>query len=524
MVVQEWQGHSLQSSIYFEPDDQGMDLFQSYLQSIGNVNLSMLVDLIEEEFRQIRMPHLLGNDKKEASKRQYIRLFRNSLFRSSQVQYREKTGRKDDMVMFMGLTNPELLTPWLEILERNRASLVGIMTQPMISLRLLPLIDPEFREHCVILVSQQVPSNLRQTVFYKGHLILSRLVPIASFYQGNYAADVLRDIESTQRYMFSQRIVQRNELIKVHILCNQRHFGELEQACIEQKVFDVELHEINQLLKRNKIEVPDELDFSSSLFIWLALKKRFENHYARFQDRRYFFHRLTSQGLKLVALLLLSFSVGLTLVMAGQGLLFKQGVKDIKNQQVRYQNKYDELNQSKVDLPASTQTLKATVETAEIIQKEYLRSPREALIAVSQQLSLFDDLRIKQLEWFIADNDQRASPQEVSWQTQKKRSRRRDRNAPPVRKNYKGYYEIILLSGEMLNFQGNYRYALSLLDDLEAALLESGQYYAVDVLERPIDTSTQSTLTGEAGVGNKKSQKPIANFRIRLVREVPEHD
>ncbi len=32
MVAQEWQGSKLGSSVYFEPDEQGLDLFNAYLR------------------------------------------------------------------------------------------------------------------------------------------------------------------------------------------------------------------------------------------------------------------------------------------------------------------------------------------------------------------------------------------------------------------------------------------------------------------------------------------------------------
>jgi hypothetical protein len=34
MVAQEWSGSTLSSSVYFEPDDQGLDLFSAYLESL----------------------------------------------------------------------------------------------------------------------------------------------------------------------------------------------------------------------------------------------------------------------------------------------------------------------------------------------------------------------------------------------------------------------------------------------------------------------------------------------------------
>ena len=108
---------------------------------------------------------------------------------------------------------------------------------------------------CVILVSQQVPSNLRQSVFVKGKLILSRLVPIASFYQGDYAEDVVRDIESTQRYLFSQRIIDRTDIISVHILSNKRHLDKLKVKCAEDDYFDYHIHDVNEVIELSLIHI-----------------------------------------------------------------------------------------------------------------------------------------------------------------------------------------------------------------------------------------------------------------------------
>ena len=78
MVAQEWSGHNLVSSVYFEPDEQGLDLFSSYLRSFRNEPVRMLVDLIEEEFRQIRIPLFLGSDRRSILNRNYAKYFLTS--------------------------------------------------------------------------------------------------------------------------------------------------------------------------------------------------------------------------------------------------------------------------------------------------------------------------------------------------------------------------------------------------------------------------------------------------------------
>ena len=73
MVAQEWQGRQLESSVYFEPDEQGLDLFNAYLRSFTNEPVRLMVDLIEEEFRQIKIPFLRGSDRQAILNRNYAK-------------------------------------------------------------------------------------------------------------------------------------------------------------------------------------------------------------------------------------------------------------------------------------------------------------------------------------------------------------------------------------------------------------------------------------------------------------------
>ena len=267
MVAQEWSGQKLTSSVYFEPDEQGLDLFTAYLSSLKHEPVRLLVDLIEEEFRQIKIPLIRGSGRQEILNRNFAKFFRNSEYRYAVTQAVEKKGRKEESLLMMGLTNQDLLKPWLSIIDSTRTPLSGIVSLPLISEALVS----KFKEQnkCVILVSQQVPSNLRQSVFINGKLILSRLVPIASFYQGDYASDVIRDVESTQRYLISQRLIERSDVISVNILCNERHYDKLLVKCEEGGFFDYSIQAIDEMIASEKIVVDDKQDFSSIIFCLL---------------------------------------------------------------------------------------------------------------------------------------------------------------------------------------------------------------------------------------------------------------
>ena len=367
MVAQVWLGNKLESDVYFEPDEQGFDLFNAYLRSFRNEPVRLLVDLIEEEFRLIKIPFLRGSDRQSIINRNYTKYLRQSKYRFAISQSVEKRKRKEEKLLLIGLTNENLLVPWLNIIEETRTPLSGIISLPLLSEDYTQSLKSDSK--AVILISQQVPSNLRQSVFVNGHLILSRLVPIVSFYQSEYANDVVQDIESTQRYLISQRIVDRSELVQVHILTNKRHLDKLTIRCAETKAFDFKILDIDQVLENQEIQVPEEQDFSSALFCHLAVKKTLLNHYAQPKEKKYYHHHLASLALKFCSVVILVVSFGLAMNSGIKGWLYQSTAIDTVLIEQKYKAKYKQLNESRIDSSLPANSMQHIVQTVGVIQK-----------------------------------------------------------------------------------------------------------------------------------------------------------
>ncbi|MFT5504146.1 MAG: hypothetical protein ACI845_002022 [Gammaproteobacteria bacterium] len=517
MVAQEWIGSKLESSVYFEPDDQGLDLFTAYLKSFKNEPIRLLVDLIEEEFRQIKIPLLRWSDRKAILKRNYIKYFRNSEYRFAISQSVEKKGRKEEKLLLIGLTNQFLLEPWLKIIEDTKTPLSGILSLPLVSESYVTSLETESR--VLILVSQQVPSNLRQSVFIDGKLILSRLVPIASFYQGDYTSDVFRDIESTQRYLISQRIVERSERVEVHILTNKRHLDKLTVRGNNDQFFDFQIHEINDVLEKQKIEIFDEQDFSSGLYCFTASKKLSVNHYAQVKERRYFQLYKANLILKAASIAFLTISIGLAIISGGKGLLYGNTIAETDLIEQKYHAKYNQLSETMVDSSTSTLAMKNIVQTVEEINQKYLHNPEELMSLVSQNVSLFPDIRVKRIEWFVANNSALRKADDVNWGKPKKITRKRGDVDKNMKAPKQGLFEVAIVEGEFINFDGNYRYSLSAVDDLEKAMIQSENYYSVDIIKRPLDIESDNKLVGEVGVQTFEAVQ-TAEVAFRVVREI----
>jgi cell division protein FtsB len=416
----------------------------------------------------------------------------------------------------MGLSNPQLLEPWLKLLNQHKVPLSGIISLPLLSESVVKRFDSAHR--CVILVSQQVPSNLRQSVFLDGKLILSRLVPIASFYQGDYAKDVLRDVESTQRYLVSQRVIDRSDVVDVHVLTNQRHLEKLRASVTEDSEFDYHIHEINQVLQEEKIEVPEEQDFSSALFCFHAIRGLYVNHYAQRAERKYFHHHVAAMAGRFIAVALLAVALGLFGSSLVKSWLYDDSIEEMKLLQQKYESKYKQLSLTRAGSDVSTTMMQNVVKTVDQLEKGYQQRPQAMMTMISQQISLYDSMRVNEYHWFVAPASDARAAREVNWlkDTPRRRGARRDRRRA---KGEKGLFEVAVVSGEILDFDGNYRYALSAVADLEDAMRVSGWYDEVVVLKRPLDVESEKQLSGELGAG-KRREKGRAEFTIRVVRKV----
>ncbi len=516
MVAQEWAGRRLKSSIYFEPDETGLELFEAYLRSLKKEPVRMLVDLIEEEFRQVKIPVLRGNDRKVIIKRNFNKFFRNTKFNFSKSISVTKKGRKEEKVLIAGLTNPDLIKPWLDIIEQTKTPLSGILSLPVISESLISTFKPE--HPCVIVVSQQVPSNLRQSVFVNGKLILSRLVPIASFYQGDYAADVIRDIEGTQRYLVSQRIIDRSEVLSIQIICNKRHYDQLTEKSAEKSYFDFHIHNINDLIEQEKIEVEEAQEFSSILFCHKATQKPLINHYAKGREQKYFHHYLTSLITRFGAVSMMAISFGLFLFFLLNAFHYQNVTREMSQLEQKYQAKFNRLNQQKVDASTSTINMKNVVQTVEKLNKHYLHRPESMLAMVSQDISLFPDMRVTSLNWYLATS---VTAAKADAQSKVEKGKKRSRNRKTTKRGKK-LFEIVNVDGHLLNFDGDYRYALSQIDDIEDSMKVSQKYDQVAITRRPLNIESNESISGDANrlVNSGLQPDKAAEFSFRLVREV----
>jgi hypothetical protein len=160
------------------------------------------------------------------------------------------------------------------------------------------------------------------------------------------------------------------------------------------------------------------------------------------------------------------------------------------------------------------------VKTVDRIQEKYLLDPEEMFALISTDVSIFPDIRIKGIDWFVSDISDSEAAADVTWgDPQKRRARKSSRGNKPKMEPKKGFFEIAYVEAEFKNFDGDYRYALSAVDDLAKTMSESGNYFSVEITKRPLDIESDNQLRGDVSVG-RGTRLLRAEVGFRLVREV----
>lgn len=510
LTAQEWDRGFLSSSIFFEPDEQGLQLFRRYLLAKRRIPVHLLMDIIEEEFRAEDIPHVGVRDRRALFERTQNKYFRMTPFRYSAIQGRRKTGRRDDRALFSALTNPGLFNVWLDVISECRVPLAGIYSLSMLSEKLLPTIEAS--EGCVMLVSQQVPSNLRQSVFVNGKLVLSRLVPISSFFEGDYASDLVHDVRNTHRYLLGQRVVARSDVVSVHIIAAQRHMPSLIERCEDAPGLTFHLHEISVLKEKLKIETSAPSEFSGELYCGLVAKRWVQNHYAGHAERRYWYHYLAGWGMAAASVLVLGTGIALAASRATEGLLYEMYGNEMQDLTLSYQHKFRRIKAQMGDLPLDSNLIKTSVDVAIELESEFAEDPEPMLRIISNDLGAYPGVVLNRLRWFIADSPNRDAHGQVNWGGDDKRARRTGRE-----RTEDGMFEIAIVDAEIFMERDDLRYALNFVSQLERDLRESGNYDRVEVLRRPVDLGSETGYSGQEGLNRESSLN--ASFMLKLVRK-----
>ncbi len=505
LTVYHRQGSTFAPPLHFRADEHGIQQFSQYLQQAGRSPMSMVIDVVEEEFREETIPHVFGKDKQALIQNKQSRLFRDPTFSHAIPQGREEGGRRDDKVLFTAVIRPDLLTPWVSQISRYKIPLSGIYSLPLLSAQLLKKL--KVNSSYVLLVTLNSSGGLRQTFLHDNQLKVSRLAVMPDVGASRYASYMLSEVEKIRRYLGSLRLLNRETPLDVYILSHGVILEDLTRQSIDSVNSRHHLLNITDVSRALRIKPPVDGPYSDLLFSRLLVNNPPKNHYAPPQERRYFSMRRARMAMATAGLLLLVGSFAWSGFRTVESILVTQQTTVLARQAAFYDDRLRIARKRMPSTPVLPRDMEMAVKMAEQVS-DYQSSPVKMMLVLSAGLSVFPDLHIDEVAWKSTGNAEVAISGKGGSQ-----ANRRDRRARQP-KPTGDYYHIAHVNGRIAPFNGDYRRALERIDRLRDILLRQPEVESVTALSLPINTESNWRLLGSAAGADTPKE---ANFELRIV-------
>lgn len=406
-----WNNDICIASFTFNPDDNGLEKFTVYLKATANTPARMLVDLIDEDFNKETIPHVGTADRKLIVNRLINRQYRKSRdYFYYRVTGREKSGRKDDKLLYCVLSNPDILKPWLDIIQETKTSISGIWSLALLNEYVFSHIQSTAKH--TLIVSQQVAGNLRQTLLTNGRFEHSRSAAV-NLDGSDIGEFISTEIEQTIRFLSNQRYIGFDDKIEIHIIPRDSDIEKIKNHCTDTHLLHFHYHrltEIENSLKCYTQEAVDstdylikhKIDYSNGIYSFICASIKLPvGNYGNAKIFLTCYQQLCANSLKIAGALILIISLLFSLSYITESHIYDDEAIMLNNQAAAinkdYQKQLSDL-EHKLQL---AQIMQSSVLLTEKIRNTKSVSPQNFMVDVSRILTISgtNDTQISKLSW-----------------------------------------------------------------------------------------------------------------------------
>jgi hypothetical protein len=424
--------------------------------------------------------------------RKLRQIYRSTGFAASELQEKMSGPRKEDRYLFAALTDPELLLPWLRVIEEQQLPVAGIHPLPIVSLGLMEAF--KLKQPDLLLVTRN-SAGLRQTFCKHQKFRISRLTALRD---GSGPADAYyaEEIGNTRMYLDALTVTHVDDAITVAIFDQDDSLKGIPPL-LERDRRNVQCVLINQAEIARRLSMPvSDLALSPDvlhLYLLAASHPLLDlapaHVEAGFQLYRLRQYGYAASGVLLAAALLWT---GLARFQAMQ---LEDERELLERQATDYQNRYAQVTAQFPVAPASADELRDTVEAARRI-RDGLRTPAGAMRVISHALEATPDVMLRRLEWRYGD------PKSL------------DDLPAPTQSSSGAQRQVAIVSAEVVRVAQDHRAVLERIRSFVTAVGGGSQIEEVRVLKLPMDMTSASALSGTTA---ETARPPETQFQVVIV-------
>ena len=509
----------------FESDDEGFEKFRQYLESSAKTPSCMLLDVIEEDFRSDVIPHVYGKDRKAVITRLMDRYYRSSRqYTYYEIMGRQKSGRKDDLVLLAAITNPEMIRAWVRIIDSCDVPLSGVLSLPLVSKTLIPTISA--KKGYVLLVSQQVNSNLRQSLFKDGKMLSSRQSVINQDAENisNIGKHARPEIEKTLTFIRNQHQLQDTEVINVHILGSDAQIDSLEDEMSAGAANIYHIHRLKDISAKLGLKgLTDK--FADGMFAWLALNKcGSTSHYGHKKEFVRYYYALASKALYAASVVVVIASLLMIEANISDGLSYKESTALLNKQTSEFRRVYSEKYQAYEELFSNATLMDTAVGMVDQIEQNSQVTPLDFMLALSKLVSRpqVGRIYIDRIEWTTRQLNEK----------KKKKARKKNKHNELSYQSTNVTSEsevqhVAVVTGRIPVTTRNYRDTVDRINNIMTTLNSSERIEDVSAINLPVEVRPDKKFASESkrdlGAISDVQKKGHGMFTLKVVMKAPGH-
>lgn len=403
-----WRDGNLREEAHFRHDDEGVAAFSAYLKTHSGCTFHLLADVADEGFRIESLPCVHGADRRALLARKLGQHFDGSPLAAAISLGREKSGRRDETVLFSALTRPQLFEPWLEALRDAESPLAAIHSPPLLGPLLLRRIEPA-RAQCLLVTFTR--AGMRQSFLADGQIRFSRLAPLGTANATAAAAACAAESARTCQYLQGRGLIAGAAPLGTVVLVHPAQTAAFLESCRDNEELQFQIVDLHALGRRCGLKSPPADSRSEALFLHLLARQAPRAQFAPATARRFFRlrqARLASQSVGAAILL------G-CLLFSGKQLMdlreLRQATATAVAQTEGETRRYAAIVGALPPLPTSAANLRSVIDRFEELEKR--SAPLETLFAAaSRSLQRFPGVSLDRIDWTAGSQPDEAMQQE----------------------------------------------------------------------------------------------------------------
>ncbi|WP_126446917.1 hypothetical protein [Sulfuricystis multivorans] len=481
----------------FAGDDAGRAAFGSYLTEHRHSLFMLLADTTEESYQAEDVPYTTGKDRQAIIRRKLAQHFYGTPYAVAQSQGRLKTGRRDERLLLMALTQPQHLEPWLGEFRRSQAILAGIYALSQTVSGLLPAKPP-----AQVMLLTLTHAGLRQTFFDAGRMRFSRLTPLIHDATDALAAAAASEAVKMHQYLASQRLIERDQPLTTLILAHPSDTPAIRAHCQNNASLRFDILNLLETARRVGLRTTLISSQADALFCHLLVRQPPREQFAPAEALGFYRLWQARFGLRTAGVLILAGGI-LFAVNRGLDILkLRDDIEQTGFQARLYQERYATMLQALPSIPISPDDLRLLVDRYDQIVLR-AQGPAPLLAQISRSLDAFPAISIDKIEWSIDEQMPTLPADGIAYV---------DGKTAPVSQSLRGpFAQAEIVARLPLAMVGDQRGQLAVVADFLKHLSVQPDTTAI-LMQPPLDTQSGKTLKSSDEKGTPEAPRFV--FRV----------